>query len=210
MAQGADTGSPRVMQLMNKDFQKLETIYAAAEKLTQAGIRPSFNMIFGYPGRRREGAARIDRADDGHLPPYPGAEFWTNIFTPYPGAPVMERAFELGIDVPKSLEGWSDFFPRYTVLPWLKGKKHRECRPCASICAWPSIACRSACKQDGLNRLVHRTDQRPRALAAGSRFLRVPGRAVGCKDCGESSDLAAQAESGRPAAFGGTGDLLRR
>jgi hypothetical protein len=38
----------------------------------------------------------------------------------------MERAFELGIDVPKTLEGWSDFFPRYNVLPWLKGHKHRE------------------------------------------------------------------------------------
>ncbi len=25
---------------------------------------------------------------------------------------------------PISLEGWADFFPRYTVLPWLKGKDH--------------------------------------------------------------------------------------
>jgi anaerobic magnesium-protoporphyrin IX monomethyl ester cyclase len=39
---------------------------------------------------------------------------------------VMQRAFELGIDVPKTLEGWADFFPRYTTLPWLKGKKHRR------------------------------------------------------------------------------------
>ena len=38
----------------------------------------------------------------------------------------MQRAFELGIDVPKTLEGWPDFFPRYNVLPWLKGRKHRE------------------------------------------------------------------------------------
>jgi hypothetical protein len=38
----------------------------------------------------------------------------------------MERAFELGIEVPKTLEGWVEFFPRYTILPWLKGKKHRE------------------------------------------------------------------------------------
>src|SRR5260370_9365566 len=57
---------------------------------------------------------------------YPGGEVWTNIFTPYPGAPIMERAFELGIDVPKSLEGWADFFPRYTVLPWMKGERHRQ------------------------------------------------------------------------------------
>jgi hypothetical protein len=57
---------------------------------------------------------------------YAGAEFWTNIFTPYPGSPVMEKAFELGLDVPKTLEGWADFFPRYTVLPWLKGPEHER------------------------------------------------------------------------------------
>jgi radical SAM superfamily enzyme YgiQ (UPF0313 family) len=124
--QGADSGSTRVMHLMNKDFQKLETIYHAAEKLTAAGIKPAFNMIFGYPGEeekdRRESVALIMDI----CRKFPKAEFWTNIFTPYPGAPVMERAFELGIDTPKTLEGWTDFFPRYTVLPWLKGKKHLE------------------------------------------------------------------------------------
>ncbi len=126
VSQGADTGSPKVMKLMGKDFQKVETIYAAADKLTQAGIRPSFNMIFGFPGEggpeRRES---IDLVMD-ICRRFPGAEFWTNIFTPYPGAPIMNRAFELGIDVPKTLEAWADFFPRYTTLPWLKGHEHRE------------------------------------------------------------------------------------
>lgn len=126
VSQGADSGSPKVMHLMNKDFQKIETIYTAAEKLTQAGIRPSFNMIFGFPGeeesdRRKSIALIMDVCRR-----FPGAEFWTNIFTPYPGSPIMQRAFELGIDVPKTLEGWTDFFPRYTTLPWLKGRKHRE------------------------------------------------------------------------------------
>jgi radical SAM superfamily enzyme YgiQ (UPF0313 family) len=126
VAQGADTGSLKVMHLMNKDFQKLETIYEAANRLTQAGIRPSFNMIFGYPGEgrveRRESVSLIMKV----CREYPGAEFWTNIFTPYPGSPVMERAFELGIDVPKRLEDWSAFFPKYTVLPWLKGAEHKR------------------------------------------------------------------------------------
>ena len=56
---------------------------------------------------------------------YPGAEFWTNIFTPYPGSPVMNRAFELGIEIPNTLEGWADFFPRYTSYPG-SGKEHRR------------------------------------------------------------------------------------
>ncbi|HEV3196339.1 MAG TPA: radical SAM protein [Bryobacteraceae bacterium] len=124
VSQGLDSGSPKVMTLMNKDFQDLDCIYGAAEKLTAAGVRPSFNLIFGYPGegekeRRESVAVMMDICRR-----FPGAEFWTNIFTPYPGSPIMKRAFELGIEVPKTLEGWSDFFPRYTVLPWLKGKQH--------------------------------------------------------------------------------------
>jgi anaerobic magnesium-protoporphyrin IX monomethyl ester cyclase len=126
IAHGAESGSQKVLHAMNKDFQKIETIYQAAEKLSKAGIRPSFNMIFGFPGEgeaeRRESLKLVMNV----CRRYPSAEFWTNIFTPYPGAPVMQRAFELGIDVPKTLEGWADFFPRYTTLPWLKGKKHRR------------------------------------------------------------------------------------
>ena len=77
------------LKLMNKTFQKPETIYAVAEKCLQAGIRPSFNVIFGFPGEgekeRRETISLIMDV----CRRYPGAEFWTNIFTPYPGAPIV-------------------------------------------------------------------------------------------------------------------------
>lgn len=126
VAQGADSGSPKILHLMNKDFQKLETIYQAADLLSRSGIRPSFNMIFGFPGESEKERHESVRLVMNICRRYPAAEFWTNIFTPYPGAPVMKRAFELGIDVPKTFEGWADFFPRYTVLPWLKGKKHKR------------------------------------------------------------------------------------
>jgi anaerobic magnesium-protoporphyrin IX monomethyl ester cyclase len=126
ISQGADTGSPKMMHLMNKDFQDLDTIYQAAEKLTAAGIRPSFNLIFGYPGETEAERRESTRLMMSICRRYPGAEFWTNIFTPYPGSPIMQRAFELGIEVPKTLAGWADFFPRYTVLPWLKGREHHR------------------------------------------------------------------------------------
>jgi radical SAM superfamily enzyme YgiQ (UPF0313 family) len=117
VAQGADSGSPKVLHLMNKDFQKLDTLYEAADRLTRAGIRPSFNIIFAYPGEgrveRRESITLIMNVCRQN----PGAEFFTNIFTPYPGAPVMEKASELGINVPQRLEDW---------LPWLKGKEHKR------------------------------------------------------------------------------------
>jgi anaerobic magnesium-protoporphyrin IX monomethyl ester cyclase len=126
VAQGADTGSPKVMRLMNKTFQNLDMIHDAADRLTKAGLRPSFNLIFAYPGEGRQERRESIKLVMDICRKYPGAEFWTNIFTPYPGAPIMERAFELGIDVPKRLEDWAAFFPRYTVLPWLKGREHQR------------------------------------------------------------------------------------
>jgi anaerobic magnesium-protoporphyrin IX monomethyl ester cyclase len=123
---GAESASPKVLKLMDKDFQKIETMLEAAEKCARAGIRPSFNIIFGFPGEgnaERQETIRFIRKVCGA---FPSAEFWTNIFTPYPGAPIMRKAGELGLEVPQTFEGWADFFPRYTVLPWLKGQEHQR------------------------------------------------------------------------------------
>lgn len=126
ICQGVDSGSPKILKAMNKDFQEFESIYESATRCLQAGIRPSFNIIFAYPGEGRiERRQTVDFMMD-VCRRFPGAEFWTNIFTPYPGSPIMQRAAELGIEVPQTLDGWADFFPRYTVLPWLKGRDHRR------------------------------------------------------------------------------------
>jgi radical SAM superfamily enzyme YgiQ (UPF0313 family) len=126
ICQGVDSASPKILQLMNKTFQDFDSIYLSAERCVEAGIRPSFNIIFAYPGednqdRRQTVAFILDVCRR-----FPGAEFWTNIFTPYPGSPIMQHAQDNGIEMPKSLEGWADYFPRYTVLPWLNGRAHRR------------------------------------------------------------------------------------
>lgn len=126
ICQGIETASPTVMKLMNKDFQVLEDIYESTARCVEAGVIPSFNIIFGYPGEGwKERRETVNFMMD-ICKKFPGAEFWTNIFTPYPGSPVFHQAQQLGIELPKSLEGWVDYFPRYTVLPWLKGKDHQR------------------------------------------------------------------------------------
>jgi anaerobic magnesium-protoporphyrin IX monomethyl ester cyclase len=126
ICQGIETASPTVMKLMNKDFQELPDIYQSTERCVRAGVIPSFNIIFGYPGEGpRERKETVSFMMD-VCRKFPGAEFWTNIFTPYPGSPVFRDAAKLGIEVPRSLEGWIDYFPRYTVLPWLNGKDHKR------------------------------------------------------------------------------------
>ncbi len=126
ICQGVDSGSEKILKLMNKTFQDFDSIYESAARCLQAGIRPSFNIIFAYPGEgTKERRETIDFMMD-VCRRFPGSEFWTNIFTPYPGSPIMEQAEELGIRVPSSFEGWADFFPRYTVLPWLSGPEHKR------------------------------------------------------------------------------------
>ena len=123
---GAESASPKILKLMNKGFQDLEGIHEAARKCLEGGINPSFNIIFGYPeegeGERRETVEFILDV----CRRYPGAEFWTNIFTPYPGAPVIDKVAEYGVELPRTFEGWADFFPRYTRLPWLNGRAHQR------------------------------------------------------------------------------------
>ena len=121
---GAESASAKVLSRMNKDFQQLDTIHAAARKCIEAGIRPSFNIIFGFPGEGRPERRETVRFITDVCTRYPGAEFWTNIFTPYPGSPALKDAIELGVEPPSSLAGWADFFPRYTTLPWLDGREH--------------------------------------------------------------------------------------
>ncbi len=124
ICQGVDSASPKILKLMNKTFQDFDSIYLSAERCLQAGIRPSFNIIFGYPGEGVSERHETVRFIMDVCRRFPGSEFWTNIFTPYPGSPIMHSAKQLGIETPRSLEGWAEYFPRYTVLPWLKGREH--------------------------------------------------------------------------------------
>jgi len=126
ICQGAESGSKKILKLMNKDFQDFESIHESAERCLQVGIRPSFNIIFAYPGEGPAERRETVRFVVDMCRRYPGAEFWTNIFTPYPGAPVMKQAPQIGIQVPETFDGWADFFPRYTKLPWLNGREHKR------------------------------------------------------------------------------------
>jgi len=123
---GAESASAKVLDLMNKDFQELETIHTAARKCIAAGIRPSFNIIFGFPGEEPADRRETVRFIADVCRRYPGAEFWTNIFTPYPGSPALPKAVAAGVTPPETFAGWADYFPRYTTLPWLEGRDHQR------------------------------------------------------------------------------------
>jgi len=126
VCQGVDSASPKILKAMNKDWQDFDSIYESAARCLAAGIRPSFNIIFAYPGEGpKERRETVNFMMD-VCRRFPGAEFWTNIFTPYPGSPIFQKAHEIGIQPPDTFEAWADFFPRYTKLPWLEGREHER------------------------------------------------------------------------------------
>ena len=120
---GLESGSVKVMRSVNKRLD-LETAYRTAERCGKVGIRPSFNLIFGLPAEEEEDLRdtmsvvdRIGRAN-------PEADFFTNIFSPYPGSPIWPLAVSRGVREPQTLEEWATFYPKIQVLPWLSGEKH--------------------------------------------------------------------------------------
>src|SRR5215467_3949062 len=46
VCQGVDSGSPKILKLMNKTFQDFDSIFESAARCLHAGMRPSFNIIF--------------------------------------------------------------------------------------------------------------------------------------------------------------------
>jgi radical SAM superfamily enzyme YgiQ (UPF0313 family) len=120
---GLESGSVKVMRSVNKRLD-LETAYRTAARCARVGIRPSFNLIFGLPAEEeedlRETMAVVDRIGRAN----PEADFFTNIFSPYPGSPIWPLAVERGVREPRTLEEWAEFYPKVQVLPWLQGRAH--------------------------------------------------------------------------------------
>ena len=109
---------------MNKRHQRVDEMYETARKAELGGIRVTFNLIFGYPGRnaRLIASKRFTTMSD------IGRRFWNvsfspNIFTPYPGIPIWPQLRELGVREPQTLDEWIDLPLGKNVLPWLQGEE---------------------------------------------------------------------------------------
>ncbi len=122
---GAESGSDEVLRSIEKKSDVARTL-EAVDRCKQAGIRASFGFIFGLPDEREEDLRMtVDLIREIHVR-YDRADCYTNLFTPYPGSPLWPRSIALGLDPPRTLEEWIDFYPRLTVLPWLNGAAHRR------------------------------------------------------------------------------------
>lgn len=127
---GAESGSQRILDLMNKGITVEQTL-AANRRCRKHGITPAFSLIVGYPTETFDDihqtidlAFRLKKEN-------PDAQLETMaIYTPLPGTPDFKLALDHGLRPPESLEGWADWiFDDYDLegrrSPWFSREERR-------------------------------------------------------------------------------------
>lgn len=121
---GVESGSPAVLRFMNKAHEHIEDMHEAARKCANAGIRVTYNLIFGYPGEEEHHRKETLSVMAGIAKRFDNVNFSPNVFTPYPGIPIWPKLRELGLREPQSLVEWADIDLGSTNLPWFQGKAY--------------------------------------------------------------------------------------
>ncbi len=122
MGFGTESTSDNVLKLMNKRHQRVDEMFETARKASLAGIRVTFNLIFGYPGETEADRAITFRTMSEIGREFRNVSFSPNIFTPYPGIPIWPQLRQLGVHEPKSLREWMEMPLGANILPWLQGR----------------------------------------------------------------------------------------
>ena len=100
-------------------------MFEAARKCRQAGIRATFNLIFGYPGEQEEHRNQTLGVMGEIAERFDNITFSPNLFTPYPGIPIWPELRDLGLKEPGSLAEWAGVGLGRAELPWLAADADR-------------------------------------------------------------------------------------
>jgi anaerobic magnesium-protoporphyrin IX monomethyl ester cyclase len=119
---GTESASPEILRKMHKAHQTIDDMFEAARKCRDAGIRVTYNLIFGYPGEEDSHRRETLRVMSQIAEQFDNVTFSPNLFTPYPGIPIWPELIEAGLQEPQTFEGWASMGLGQTKLPWLDEK----------------------------------------------------------------------------------------
>jgi anaerobic magnesium-protoporphyrin IX monomethyl ester cyclase len=119
---GTESASPEILRQMAKAHQHIPDMFEAARKCRQAGIRVTYNLIFGYPGEEDRHRRETLKVMGEIAERFDNVGFSPNVFTPYPGIPIWPKLRAMGLPEPQSLLEWADIDLGINKLPWLQGK----------------------------------------------------------------------------------------
>jgi radical SAM superfamily enzyme YgiQ (UPF0313 family) len=123
---GTESASPEILRKMHKAHQKIEDMFEAARKCRHAGIRVTYNLIFGYPGEEDRHRRETLRVMGQIAEQFENVTFSPNLFTPYPGIPIWPELIEAGLHEPQSFEEWASVGLGQSELPWLNARASGE------------------------------------------------------------------------------------
>ncbi len=124
---GAESGSNRILKLMNKGITVEDTIEANL-KAKRHGIIPAFALMVGFPTETFEEMNETIELAFKLRKDNPKAQFETvAIYTALPGTPMYDLALQHGLKPPERLEGWINWnFDEYDFqgrrIPWFNYK----------------------------------------------------------------------------------------
>jgi len=117
---GAESGSDRVLKLINRSRTK-SLCLQAARICKEYSIIPIFSFIVGFPGEtKQEVIETLDFAKQLQSINKEAIITDFKIYTPYPGTPLYDLAIKEGLKIPQTLDGWSEYVWGNIELPWVK------------------------------------------------------------------------------------------
>ena len=96
MGFGTESTSEAVLKLMNKRHQRMDEVYETARKANLAGIRVTFNLIFGYPGETEDDRLRNVPHDERNRPRIPQCQFLAKCLHSLSGDPNLAATAGVG------------------------------------------------------------------------------------------------------------------
>jgi len=119
---GAESGSPRILEKINKDIT-VDDIIESARICKQHGFRSQFSFMIGFPYETREDVwATIDVMDKVYRIDKT-ADLKLLIYTPLPGTQLFKESIRQGFEAPTSLKQWGDMRYERASTPWVEKNK---------------------------------------------------------------------------------------
>lgn len=138
---GAESGSQQALNLIKKDMEVSDIIKFSC-LCEKYNIKVQFSFLVGLPWSKdaQENEKLIEQEYQNTISLIDRLyqisnrnRFTYYIYLPYPGAPLFNRAVSLGLKIPRSLEGWSNYllspedaFETVTRQKWISPQQARR------------------------------------------------------------------------------------
>lgn len=116
---GVETGSPRLILLIDKDIT-INQIFSAIKRLAKIGIDSKYYFMVGFPTEGLEDMYDTTDLIQKMKQMNPGLRIpaWRT-YTPYVNTDLLALSFQQGFRLPLSLEDWAKFEYDVVNMPWL-------------------------------------------------------------------------------------------